>query len=182
MKNPSNLKKICSFYVSKYHLVTMILPFLKEKLEQKAKIVTLLEENLTENMQTLLTNINFNLKDKKEIEKINWSNTNILKYKELESYINGAVNKTKDLYVLISGNKDYIELMNKNVEKWIDKNTLKVKSLSIINCYEVTQFNNSIKEILDKHDKILNTSGEKNIEDVFTGYIRNEKLNNIVNN
>ena len=57
MKNPSNLKKICSFYVSKYHLVTMILPFLKEKLEQKAKIVTLLEENLTENMQTKIKQV-----------------------------------------------------------------------------------------------------------------------------
>ena len=71
--------------------------------------------------------------------------------------------------------------MNKNIKKWLDKNTLKVKTLSVINCYEVTQFNNSIKEILDEHDKILNTSGEKEIQDVFTGYIKQERLNNIVN-
>ena len=181
MKNPSNLKKICSFYVSKYHLVTMILPYIKEKLEQKANFITLLEDDLTENMQTLLTNINFNLKDKEKIEKINWNNIKSLKYKDLEEYINSATNKNKDLYILVSGNSDYIEIMNKNIKKWLDKNTLKVKTLSVINCYEVTQFNNSIKEILDEHDKILNTSGEKEIQDVFTGYIKQERLNNIVN-
>ena len=54
--------------------------------------------------------------------------------------------------------------MNDNREKI---NKIKIK---IINCYEVEDFNINIKEILGKHDKILNTSGEKNIAEVFEGY------------
>ena len=44
--------------------------------------------------------------------------------------------------------------------------------LTIINCYEVMQFNNNMTQILDQHDKILNTSGERQIEEVFAGYER----------
>ena len=42
--------------------------------------------------------------------------------------------------------------------------------MKIINCYEIIEFNGSITEILDKHDKILNTSGEKEIKEIFTDY------------
>ena len=38
------------------------------------------------------------------------------------------------------------------------------------------EFNGSIVEILDEHDKILNTSGEKEITEVFTDYNRKEKI------
>ena len=37
------------------------------------------------------------------------------------------------------------------------------------------RFNQNMEEILSKHDKILNTSGEKNIEDIFEGYVKNEE-------
>lgn len=37
-------------------------------------------------------------------------------------------------------------------------------------------FNDNIKEILDKHGKIFNTSGEHDIEEIFEGYNKDEKL------
>ena len=43
-------------------------------------------------------------------------------------------------------------------------------NVKIIDCYEVTEFNGNIQAILDAHDKILNTSGEREISDVFEGY------------
>ena len=43
-------------------------------------------------------------------------------------------------------------------------------SIKIINCYSVNDFNENIKEILDNHDTMFNTSGEHKIEDVFKGY------------
>ena len=49
---------------------------------------------------------------------------------------------------------------------------MQINKITIINCYEVMQFNNNVKEILDKHDKILNTSGEMEIEKVFEGYVK----------
>ena len=74
--------------------------------------------------------------------------------------------------IFISGSKNYIDLANKNVDKWISKNVdkLQQRKLKIINCYEVTEFNSSIHEILNAHDKILNTAGEKFIYEVFDGY------------
>lgn len=42
--------------------------------------------------------------------------------------------------------------------------------IKVINFYEVLEFNYNITEILDEHDKILNTSGEKEINEVFEGY------------
>ena len=51
---------------------------------------------------------------------------------------------------------------------------LKNKSIKIINCYEVTEFNEDLKGILNMHDKILNTSGIHNIEELYSGYIKEE--------
>ena len=45
--------------------------------------------------------------------------------------------------------------------------------------FEVTEFNNNIVNILDGHDKILNTSGEREISEVFDGY---QDFKNVANN
>jgi len=45
-----------------------------------------------------------------------------------------------------------------------------------MNFYEVGSFNENIKEILDKHQLIFNTSGEQKIEDVFEGYEKKREL------
>ena len=48
------------------------------------------------------------------------------------------------------------------------------KGIKIINCYEVTEFNENLKGILDMHNKILNTSGVHNIEELYSGYVKEE--------
>ena len=67
-----------------------------------------------------------------------------------------------------------MEIQNQNIEKWFEKSN--IQSIKIINLFEVTEFNNHIMEILDAHDKVLNTSGEKQIEEVFEGYRKGEKI------
>ena len=42
------------------------------------------------------------------------------------------------------------------------------KIIEIIDCYDIEDCKYGIKDILDKHDKILNTSGEKNKEEYIT--------------
>lgn len=56
------------------------------------------------------------------------------------------------------------------MEKWVKKSDF--KKIKIINFFEVTEFNNNIMEILDAHDRILNTSGEREISEVFEGYAK----------
>ena len=50
----------------------------------------------------------------------------------------------------------------------IENNLLENKIIEIIDCYDIEDCKYGIKDILDKHDKILNTSGEKNKEEYIT--------------
>ena len=67
-----------------------------------------------------------------------------------------------------------MENNNANIQKWLQKTN--AKQIKIINFFEVTVFNNHIMEILDEHDKVFNTSGEKEISEVFEGYKKGEKV------
>ena len=66
------------------------------------------------------------------------------------------------------------EKINEKVERINEKNQ---KNVTIIDCYEVLQVNQEINKILNNHDKILNTSGEKEISEVFQGYQKDNNLN-----
>lgn len=171
-KENKRIEKLCSFYVSNWHLATMILPYINHQIEKEAKIITILENDMEENIKTLVEKLN--LKNEKEILEIRWTNINSKKYSDIENLLKKEVRKTKENIILINGCRDYITRNNENVEKWLKKsNENKIK---IINFFEVTEFNYHIMEILDAHDRILNTSGEKEISEVFEGYER-EKAN-----
>ena len=118
-------QRICSFYVSDWHLTAMLLPFIEEKVEKGETLNTILEKNITYNMKEILNRIQLKEKIKEKILEIDWKNRK-----------------------------------------------LKRKEIMIINCYEVSEFNQSLQEILDNHDKILNTSGIHEIEEIYAGYIR----------
>ena len=75
--------------------------------------------------------------------------------------------------ILVSGCNEYISFINTCIEKWLKGS--KINNIKIINFFELTEFNSDIVNILDNHDKILNTSGEREITDVFTGYNNNSK-------
>ena len=171
-KENKRIEKLCSFYVSNWHLATMILPYINHQIEKEAKIITILENDMEENIKTLVEKLN--LKNEKEILEIRWTNINSKKYSDIENLLKKEVRKTKENIILINGCRDYITRNNENVEKWLKKsNENKIK---IINFFEVTEFNHHIMEILEAHDRILNTSGEKEISEVFEGYER-EKAN-----
>lgn len=166
--------KICSFYVSDWHLTAMLLPFIEEKTEEGKVINTILEKNITQNMQEILSRIQINEKIKEDILKIDWKNRSLIKYGEIKKFMEKATKNQKEVTIIIEGNKDRIDYINKNIGKWMQKQErkLKRKDIKIINCYEITEFNQNLQEILDKHDKILNTSGIHEIEEMYSGYIR----------
>lgn len=171
-KENKRVERLCSFYVSEWHLVTMLLPYINNKIEEDTKVVTILENNIEENIKTLIEKLN--LKKKDDILKINWKNIKSKKYAEIEEILNKEISKTQNNIILINGCKDYIEKNNQNIEKWINKS--EINNIKIINLFEVTEFNHNITEILDAHDRILNTSGEKEIEEVFEGYTRGKSI------
>lgn len=155
----NNLTKLCSFYVSDWHLVTMLLPYINQKINEQAKIATILEKDIKQNVETLVEKLN--LKNKEKILNLNWSIQD-----EIKSKIN-ELEKNQELIIFINGSKEFIEKYNRKLTKYFQTHLIK-NEIKIINCYEVIEFNGSITEILDEHDKILNTSGEKNKEEYIT--------------
>lgn len=168
-KRKNNTEKLCSFYISDWHLVTMILPYINKELNEKANIITILEDNIEENIHTLLAKLN--LKNEKRILAMDWKKVDNRNQTVMQNKLREVKNGIKNI-ILIKGSKEYIEMVNHYITKTIglqEKNNMNIK---IIDCYEVTDFNGNIKQILDKHDRILNTAGEKAIEDVFEGYTK----------
>lgn len=145
-----NVKKTCSFYVSNWHLTVMLLPYIKNEVEKNEQIKTFLEENLEENINTLIKKLNFKNQINEKIKNINWKN-------------NEKINIKNETTILVAGKEEYVEKINKKLDEYFKNTERKVK---IINCYEASSIN-SAKEILEKHSKILNTAGEKNIKEVI---------------
>lgn len=158
METKENLKKLCSFYVSDIHFGTMILPYISKKLEEKNNVHTVFEKDMNKNIEKLVSSLNLNKEIKKEIISIDWNKK--IQRKEIKNYINNIQNNNE--VVLIMGDKKYIDKANKKLEKQIKKENL--SKVTVVNCYNIDVYNENMSEILNNHDGILNTSGERKIE------------------
>ena len=178
MENIYNVKKVCGFYVSTTHLITMILPFVKKQLDRSVKFETILEYNLKENVNIVLSNLVINNNEKEKLLDINWNSNKVQKYSNIEKKLKNSLACNNEINVLISGSRKYIEEANKIVHKFLKKSYNKInnKKISIINCYEVKEFDDNIRDILDNHQYIINTSGIHDIGDIFEDY-KKEKAN-----
>ena len=150
----NNIKKVCAFYVNDWHFTTMILPYIANEIKSKNKIITILQ-----------TKMNLNQKLKEEILEINWTKNFPIKYSNIKQEIQQIDGQVKDINIFINGDKEFIKMVNQNIEKLIEKFNLRT-SITIVNFYDITKFTN-VSEITDEHQYILNTSGIKKIKEVF---------------
>ena len=148
----SNITKVCSFYVSDWHFITMLLPHVNKSIDEGKKIKTILEEDILDKVNILLEKLN--LKNNNKILKIDW-NKKDLSEDLVENLIRTRSNKIE---IIISGTIDYINQSNSLIKKYVEKNNI-TKEIKIINCFLVGDETN-IRKILEEHDMILNTSGE----------------------
>ena len=170
----NNKLKVCSFYVSDWHLTAMLLPFIEENVQKDEHLDTILGKNILYNMKEILTRINISDRIKEQILKIDWKNKNIIKYGDIRKFMEKTTKGHKNITVIVEGTKERIEIINSNIDRWMQKQDRKLqrKNIRIINCYEVTEFNENLQEILDKHDNVLNTSGIHDIEEIYAGYTK----------
>lgn len=142
MKEDSSAQKVCSFYVSNMHFATMILPFVNKQMEEKTKIVTFFENNFTTNIELVLSKIIISEEGKKELLNINWKNTNIIKYLNIEKTLKNNIEKNNKNIIIVNGNEEYINTINDCVERYLEKNNKKIdaKDIKIMNFYEVREF------------------------------------------
>ena len=169
MYNKGKVKRVCSFNVSNWHFITMIIPFVGRKIKENTSIKTFFGKDKKEEVEMFLDRLVLNIEDKRKIEKINWEMCNVDKIIEK---LEESICEKEEINLIISGRKEYIKMVNLNIDDWISKSYSKIvyKNINIINCYEITQLNNNIEDILNEHDSILNTSGQKRLSEVFEGY------------
>lgn len=165
------IKKVCGFNISSIHFSMMILPYINKELEKEKNIITILEGNLEKNINQVLSKITINNEAKEKILNINWKDTDIKK-NHIEKIIKLGLFEEGNIDIIVYGCEKYINLVNEIINKVINKNikNIEEKNIKIIDCYTVNDFKENIKEILDNHDIMFNTSGEHSIEEIFDGY------------
>ena len=164
-----NFKRMSSFYVNEVHLITMLLPYMERKIHEDCEIYTVLQNSLDKIIKLLLSKLNLKEELKEKIKEIDWNAKTMNDYKNLEKQINNSSKK----YIIINGNEKYVREINKMLIKY-QKNH-KENDFILINCYEIVEFNKNIVNILDNTDKILNTSGEHEVEKIFPEYVKEKK-------
>lgn len=122
-----NYQKICSFYVSDWHLTAMLLPYIEEAEEREEHLNTILEKNISYNMKELLERTKINEKIKEKIQKIDWENKNILKYGEIKKYMEKITKVHKKITIIVEGSKEKIEYIGKNIDRWVKKSEKKLR-------------------------------------------------------
>lgn len=165
--NKNQERKICSFYVNDMHLTAMILPHINKTIKENKKVLTVLQNGITNNIKEILSKMNLNKEIEQKILEINWASNSICKYNEIKNNIETKAKLVDKIDIIVKGTEEYIEIANKNIEKVVEG--LQGKEINIINCYDITKYKD-ITKILNKHDLVLNTSGIKQIEEVFTDY------------
>ncbi len=150
--------KACNFYVSEWHLFAALLPYLKEELKNKNKIIFISQDKLEKGLKELVSKINIKFENENGINDIMWLNENfMLEIKE----------EREPVSIIIQGTYEFIEEINKYL---MENLTPRYKECTIINCYEVYDTNHMLYNILNNHDYVFNTGGLHPKEEIFPDY------------
>ncbi len=139
------IDKMCSFYVSDFHLEMILVPFINKKIEENEEIIIKTQKNLKDTLEILLSKINIKEENKEKILDLGW---NITENKKIEDKSN----------VIIIGNKNYIsEINNKIREK-------DITDITVIDCYKFEDIKDNMNSIMNNYTVNLNATGLENIK------------------
>ena len=147
-----NKRRLCCFYVSDIHLITMLLPYINERINKSTKVITILENDMSGSANKVINAIQGKKSD--ELLAIDWKNKDLKYLYELD---------IENKLILISGTDEFIKNANRIINNRGEK-------CEILDCYEMTQGSDRLEQILDKHEMVVNTTGEKNPNEVFMSY------------
>ena len=130
-----NEEKTCCFYVSEFHLEMLIVPYIREKINQNINIIS--EKNLRKTIEILISRLNIKEEEKEKILQLNWD---------------GEEKNEENCNVIIIGSKKFIEEKNVEIEK--------MNILSVLDCYDFEQEKDNMNDIIKQYKKKLNTLGK----------------------
>lgn len=135
-------QKFCNFYVSENHLLTVLMPYIDEKIKAKKELIVFSQKDISSDVKKYLKQVKVFEGESEKILNLSWKKCK----KEIsEEFIN------KDIAIVIGG-EDFINKINDS----IDKNS---NFYEIINCYNIEEIKN-LREICEKYSGILNTTGK----------------------
>ncbi len=149
-------EKMCSFYVSKNHLATILITYLKENLKDNEKLNVFVEDDFNNEIKNIIDKVNIKESRKRKILNETWKNKDISKIKRIKGL------------VIVEGDLEYIERVNT-----ILKDNIKIK---LINCFNLNDFKNNSRKILEEHKFIINTLGKRKIPDIFDKNVALERI------
>ncbi len=156
LENKNSKDKVCAFYASDYHFEMMALPYISKKLDESKKIIILSENDLNDTVNVLIERTNLETNKKEKILNLNWNNNDLENFRRISENVK---NKEQTI-IFVKGKENYINNVNKNIEKWIENNV----NSKVINCYDIQEIGSEINRIMENYGTILSTSGEKAIE------------------
>ena len=132
-------KSFCSFYVSEYHLLTILMPYINEKISNFKNVEVILENDMSDYVRKYLKrNEMFNIS---KIIKLNWKKT---KKDEVE------IKESTDV-VIVCGRDSFIKETSKKIE---ENDNIK----EVVNCFNIESLNN-LENVVKEHDFVLRTNG-----------------------
>lgn len=156
LENKNSKDKVCAFYASDYHFEMITLPYISKKLDESKKVVILSENDLNDTINVLIERTNLKTDKKEKILNLNWNNNDLEKFR----MISENVKNKEQTIIFVKGKENYINNVNKNIEKWIENDV----NSKVINCYDIQEIGSEINRIMENYGTILSTSGEKAIE------------------
>lgn len=174
MKEKCVLKKSCSFYISDMHFVTMLIPFIKEQIENETHIITFLENDYTQNIELVLARTSLEEEKKKKILNLSWTKTDIA---DVGPIIENNKINIKPEIIIINGSKEYIEIVNNIINEYLKENEKECEDINvfIMDFFDAEEIKDEMKEILNEHNIIFNTSGEHKVEEIYNN--KENKIN-----
>lgn len=151
-------QKTCAFYASDYHFEMISLPYINKKIEENKEIIILTENNLEQTIKTLISKMNLKEEKKKKIFEIDWKNNDLNKFKKIKN----KIEEEKEIIIFVKGKENYINNINKNIEKWTEKRN----NVKIIDCYDMEEIGEKLDTIIEQYKMVLNTAGEKEISKI----------------
>lgn len=151
--------KACNFYVSQWHLFAALLPYVRDELKKKSKVLIISQDDLEKGIKHLVAKLNLKFENKNGIDDIIWLTEDFVL--ELKEEINPVT-------IVVQGTNDFIKEINLYLEKNLKPLYRKV---TVINCYEIYDTNDILYNILDEHDFVFNTAGMNKKSEIFHGYI-----------
>ena len=150
MEKVNNKEKVCMFFASDYHFEMISIPYINKSLKNNKHVVVITENNLNQTIEEFLSKVNIKEEEKNNIRKIDWKNDDENKLNELKN----LANEKRDTVVFIKGEENFISNINSKI-KDIDSD----KSLKIVDCYDISEVQESVRKIVDGYSEILSTSG-----------------------